>query len=193
MQLTLATQCTRASDSSGLESGGPEVLPPRERGSGTRIIERSLARDHGAQVKLEFLPLALSRCSPKTCSVALGYEIDSSVANLEDGLQAAANHNFYLAVPDVNLRAAHSYPIADVRIERGIPLIFASGCAALTQQKPFTADLLRRTLVHALANAHLADRASMPRLPASRHEATSQLDEEERPAPAGTGLSLSID
>jgi len=38
-----------------VESGGPRVDAPRERGFGTRVIERSLAGEHNAKVKLEFL------------------------------------------------------------------------------------------------------------------------------------------
>ncbi len=38
------------------ESGGPAVEPPTRRGFGTRLIERSLARELEAQMKIDFLP-----------------------------------------------------------------------------------------------------------------------------------------
>nr|WP_281351973.1 HWE histidine kinase domain-containing protein [Microvirga makkahensis] len=38
------------------ESGGPPVEPPTRRGFGTRLIERSLARELDAQMKIDFLP-----------------------------------------------------------------------------------------------------------------------------------------
>ena len=38
------------------ESGGPPVEPPTRRGFGTRLIERSLARELEGQMKIEFLP-----------------------------------------------------------------------------------------------------------------------------------------
>ena len=44
-----------------LESKGPEVAPPRRQGFGTRVIERTLTREHDAQVKLEFPPAGV-RC-----------------------------------------------------------------------------------------------------------------------------------
>jgi two-component sensor histidine kinase len=43
------------------ESGGPPVAAPTRRGFGTRLIERSLAQDLGAEVAIEFVPGGL-RC-----------------------------------------------------------------------------------------------------------------------------------
>ena len=38
------------------ERGGPPVRPPARRGFGSRLIERALAREFGAEVKLDFAP-----------------------------------------------------------------------------------------------------------------------------------------
>ncbi len=38
------------------ESGGPSVRPPSRTGFGTRLLERAVARELGAQVQLRFLP-----------------------------------------------------------------------------------------------------------------------------------------
>ena len=38
------------------ESGGPAVRPPSRSGFGTKLLERSVARELGAQVQLQFLP-----------------------------------------------------------------------------------------------------------------------------------------
>jgi two-component sensor histidine kinase len=43
------------------ETGGPPVSPPRRRGFGSRLIERSLARELGGEVRLAFEPAGL-RC-----------------------------------------------------------------------------------------------------------------------------------
>jgi two-component sensor histidine kinase len=44
------------------EHDGPLASPPARKGFGTRLIEKTLASDAGAQVKLEFLPEGL-RCA----------------------------------------------------------------------------------------------------------------------------------
>jgi two-component sensor histidine kinase len=44
-----------------VERNGPEVTPPKHRGFGTRVIERTLAREHDAKVNMAFLPGGL-RC-----------------------------------------------------------------------------------------------------------------------------------
>jgi two-component sensor histidine kinase len=38
------------------EAGGPPVVPPRRRGFGSRMIERSLAQDLDGQVDIAFAP-----------------------------------------------------------------------------------------------------------------------------------------
>ena len=38
------------------ESGGPPVAAPKRRGFGTRLIERSLAQDLGAEVAVDYAP-----------------------------------------------------------------------------------------------------------------------------------------
>jgi PAS domain S-box-containing protein len=41
------------------ESGGPPVIPPRRQGFGTRLLERALATDLGAEVRLRYEPAGL--------------------------------------------------------------------------------------------------------------------------------------
>jgi two-component sensor histidine kinase len=38
------------------ERGGPTVTPPKRRGSGSKLIERSLAQELGGEVKMDFAP-----------------------------------------------------------------------------------------------------------------------------------------
>ena len=44
-----------------VESGGPGVAPPHRRGFGSRLLERGLAYEFKAEVKLDFVPAGL-RC-----------------------------------------------------------------------------------------------------------------------------------
>jgi CheY-like chemotaxis protein len=86
----------------------------------------------------------------------LGHEVAASAGDLAGGLKAAENGGFDVALLDINLRGVTSYPIADLLIERGIPVIFTSGYAAWEVesrypripkvQKPFTAEILEQAL-----------------------------------------------
>jgi CheY-like chemotaxis protein len=49
------------------------------------------------------------------------------VANVMKALALLAEHNFDLAILDVNLGGEKSYPIADILIARGIPFAFSTG------------------------------------------------------------------
>ena len=44
---------------SWVESGGPKVTPPRRRGFGSRLLERGLAYEFKAEVRLDFAPAGL--------------------------------------------------------------------------------------------------------------------------------------
>jgi Response regulator containing CheY-like receiver, AAA-type ATPase, and DNA-binding domains len=77
-----------------------------------------------------------------------GGEIVGPVAKFDIALAVAREAEFTVAVLDVNLNGTLSYPIADVILERGIPVIFATGYGVdglldrfrdcLTLQKPFS-------------------------------------------------------
>ena len=41
------------------EKGGPAVAPPSRKGFGSRLIERSLAHDLAAEVRIEYAPTGL--------------------------------------------------------------------------------------------------------------------------------------
>ena len=49
------------------------------------------------------------------------------VASVMKALALLGEHNFDLAILDVNLGGEKSYPIADILIERGIPFAFSTG------------------------------------------------------------------
>lgn len=91
----------------------------------------------------------------------LGFEVSTSAATLEQGLQCAADGVFDVAVLDINLNGQMSYPIADILVERAIPFIFATGYAAqgiearypntLKLQKPFTLAGLKDVITSAVS------------------------------------------
>ena len=77
-----------------------------------------------------------------------GGEIVGPVATFDGALAIARKAEFEVAVLDVNLNGTLSYPVAEVVLERGIPVIFATGYGAdglldrfsdcPTLQKPFS-------------------------------------------------------
>ena len=90
----------------------------------------------------------------------LGHELVRVASRLEDAVAAAGNEAIDLAILDLNLGGALTYPAADVLAERGIPFIFATGygsgglkegyTARPTLQKPFNTDALEQAIGQAL-------------------------------------------
>lgn len=60
----------------------------------------------------------------------LGYQVAATAARESEALAAIAAIEIDAAILDVNLNGKRSYPIADALIERGIPLVFATGYGA---------------------------------------------------------------
>ncbi|MBY2968132.1 response regulator [Rhizobium leguminosarum] len=91
----------------------------------------------------------------------LGCETVASVAGLQEACAIAETAEIDLAVLDVNLAGQHSFPVAEVLRERGVPFLFStgygtsalpsefSGCPVLA--KPFSAKAFEQTLTVALA------------------------------------------
>ena len=77
----------------------------------------------------------------------LGHEVVGPAMRLEEGLTLAREAAIDMAILDVNLHGARSFPIADALSARGIPFIFATGYGTqglteayrdvITLQKPF--------------------------------------------------------
>jgi CheY-like chemotaxis protein len=78
----------------------------------------------------------------------LGHELVRVATRFEDAVATAGNETMDLAILDLDLGVALTYPAADVLAERGIPFIFATGydgsgglkeaySARSTLQKPF--------------------------------------------------------
>ncbi|TNC15746.1 response regulator [Methylobacterium terricola] len=89
----------------------------------------------------------------------LGCEVTVAM-RLDQALAQARAQAFDLAVLDVNLGDARSYPVADLLRARGVPFLFATGYgrqgvdpayhAAPVMQKPYQAAQLETLLTHLL-------------------------------------------
>lgn len=94
---------------------------------------------------------------------ALGGEVVGPVAKLDDGLALASHETFDCAILDVNIRGGNVYPLADMLLERGLPVVLASGYSdwMLPQNlqgqqrlvKPFTSLQLQAEIRGLLARA----------------------------------------
>jgi CheY-like chemotaxis protein len=93
----------------------------------------------------------------------LGCTVAATAARLDDGLEKATGAAIDLAVLDINLAGALSYPIAEALRARGIPFIFATGYGAAglpdglqgtpVLAKPFDETQLAEALERALRGA----------------------------------------
>ena len=91
----------------------------------------------------------------------MGHEVVHHAASLEDALVAANCMPLDMAILDINVQGAVSYPIAEILQTRGIPFIFTSGyakdwtaekfAARPLLLKPYTDDDLRGAMTRALA------------------------------------------
>lgn len=87
------------------------------------------------------------------CEVVLAMRLD-------EALRLAADHGIELAILDVNLGSARSYPVADILRMRAVPFLFATGYGrdgvdaayrdAPVVQKPYRAQDLLSCAVEAL-------------------------------------------
>lgn len=59
-------------------------------------------------------------------------------------LALLGEHNFDLAILDVNLGGEKSYPIADILIERGIPFAFSTGYPDHAERPDLNCQLILR-------------------------------------------------
>lgn len=91
----------------------------------------------------------------------LGFLVVGPAARLDSALALAREETFDLAILDINLGNEHSFGVADLLRERGIPFVFATGYGvrgldarfeqAVTLQKPFESHDLEHAISRALA------------------------------------------
>ncbi len=87
---------------------------------------------------------------------ALGCEIVGPIAELDEALEAAGCGNFDCAILDVNIRGGLSFPVATLLVERGFPILIATGyrsgslpgnlCREGCLAKPFSSSQLEREI-----------------------------------------------
>jgi CheY-like chemotaxis protein len=96
--------------------------------------------------------------------IDLGYDVPHVVGRLERALAVAASELFDGAVLDVNLGgSAWSFPVADLLLGRGVPVLFATGYgragippaygAVPVLEKPLRIEVLGDTVARLLASA----------------------------------------
>lgn len=91
--------------------------------------------------------------------VELGYVVIGPAFSVEEAMQLACENDPDLALLDVNLDGAPSFPVADFLRGRGVPFVFASGYGTrgLTERyvtapmlkKPFSQEQLQEALAAA--------------------------------------------
>jgi DNA-binding response OmpR family regulator len=62
----------------------------------------------------------------------LGHEVVGPIAELDKALDLAANARLDCAILDINIRGGLSYPVADILINRGLPVLLLSGYSERT-------------------------------------------------------------
>ncbi len=93
----------------------------------------------------------------------LGHVVVGPVAELNGALGLAADETLGCAILDVNIRGGNSYPVADMLLKRGVPVLFLSGYGmhTLPQRlheeallpKPFTTEQLDEEICNLCARA----------------------------------------
>ena len=93
----------------------------------------------------------------------LGHEVIGPVADLATALALAADCTIACAILDINIRGGKSYPIVELLLNRGVPVLLLTGCGGQTLpehlqeqtrlSKPFTSDRLEEEIRNLCAKA----------------------------------------
>lgn len=86
----------------------------------------------------------------------LGHEVVGPIAELDEALDLAANALLNCAILDINIRGGPSYLVADILLNRGLPVLLVSGYCERTLperlheegrlSKPFTGAQLDKEI-----------------------------------------------
>lgn len=89
----------------------------------------------------------------------MGYSV-TIASSLDEAIREAGTGDYAAALVDLNLRGGHSYPVADILRERGIPFAMTTGAHSWAPSafgkdpflmKPYQIDTLER-LIRSLAS-----------------------------------------
>lgn len=102
----------------------------------------------------------------------LGHEIVGPIAELQEALDLAVDEAIGCAILDINIRGGRSYPVAEILMERGVPVLLLSGYReqALPERlqgevllsKPFTIEQLDTAIRNLCARALKSGFAAAP-------------------------------
>ena len=95
----------------------------------------------------------------------LGFVVEGPFATLTEGIRAIQQHRPDVAILDVQLADGEVYPLADLLMQQGVPIIFHSGHAdahglmarypgSRSAGKPCAAELIASYLVQATSRQH---------------------------------------
>jgi CheY-like chemotaxis protein len=88
----------------------------------------------------------------------LGATVIGPASSVPKAMALVETETFDAAVLDINLHGEMVHPVADLLIERGIPVLFASGYGAAASRgqvaidKPYTQDKLAQGLFEVMAS-----------------------------------------
>lgn len=93
----------------------------------------------------------------------LGHDVVGPIAEFHEALALVADGELCCAILDINIRGGNSYPVADILLRRGVPVLLMSGynVQSLPErlqgetllQKPFTVEQLDLELRELCARA----------------------------------------
>ena len=145
----LARVAVRRTPPAGAEDGGkPKKKAPRADLAGARVL-----------VVEDSMLVALD---VETALAAAGAEVIGPATRLDEALDLARREQLDAAVLDINLDGEPVFPVAEALLRRMVPILFSTGYDGSsmlpeamrripTVQKPFSGEMLVRTLKEALA------------------------------------------
>jgi len=131
----------------------------------------------------------------------LGWRVDHIATSIDKARKLALSANIDLAILDINVEGAPSYPVAEVLQRRGIPVIFITGFIgerirtgfpdAAILSKPYSFVDLQHTIDHALLNppASLATRGKAAACGGSSSKSGGRTEDSGSSACAGEAAS----